>query len=128
MANQERNGRNVAVPDENRPSWRPQDEQGQRNRRNMDEDDARYDDDRFMARDRYWEDREDRMAERYGQGQSGYGAGRYGGDRSYEARNIGYQRDRDAGNWGERMERGGGMERRDYDRTVGDRFAGDRTF
>ena len=46
MANQERNGgRNVAVPDENRPSWRPQDEQGQRNRRNMNEEDDRYDDD-----------------------------------------------------------------------------------
>jgi len=132
MANQERNGGNVAVPDENRPSWRPQDEQGQRNRRNMDEDD--YDDDRFMARDRYWEDREDRMTERYGRGQSGYGAGRYGADRSYEVRNLGLRgyderpRDRDAGTWGERMERGGGMERVDYDRSAGDRYAGDRSF
>ncbi len=33
-----RNGRNVALPDENRPSWRPHDD-AQRNRRNMSDDD-----------------------------------------------------------------------------------------
>ena len=30
MANNQGNGRNVATPDENRPSWRPEDENGQR--------------------------------------------------------------------------------------------------
>src|SRR5690349_21118679 len=82
MANQQRNGRNVAMPEENRQSWRPQDE-GYR------------DEDRFASRDRErmgaqwddrssrWDDREDRSqsTEYYGQGQSGYGAGRYEGDR-----------------------------------------------
>jgi osmotically-inducible protein OsmY len=65
MANQERNGRNVAMPDENRPTWRPQDEYGQRNRRSMHEDDDRYAD-RYMSRDRggYWEDRRERMYDR----------------------------------------------------------------
>src|SRR5215218_9131527 len=94
MANQ--NGRNAAMPDENRPSWRPQDEGGQRSRR---DDDERYmsrdrDDDRYSS----WEDRSsrygdqgDRMSsERYGQGQSGYGSGRYEEDRSFGSRNLGY--------------------------------------
>ncbi|HEY5948346.1 MAG TPA: hypothetical protein VIV40_22775, partial [Kofleriaceae bacterium] len=126
MANQ--NGRNVAVPDENRPSWRPQDEAGQRNRRSMSDDDDRYmsrddrymsrddrympredrymsRDDRFMTRDRdddrfmrNWDDRSSRWdrdegyrsTERYGQGQSGYGAGRYEDDRGFQSRNMGY--------------------------------------
>lgn len=105
MANQ--NGRNVAMPDENRPSWRPEDEQ-QRNRRSMSDDDDRYmqrdRDDRYMRdrdEDRFWEDRNERSSrwdrdegyrstERYGQGQSGYGAGRYDEDRSYQSRNLGY--------------------------------------
>ena len=39
MANQQRNGRNVAMPEENRPSWRPQDEEHR-------------DDERFASRDR----------------------------------------------------------------------------
>ncbi len=69
MPNQERNGRNVAVPDENRPSWRPQDE-GQRSRRSMSDSDEH-----------------DRSTEHYGQGQSGYGSGRYEGDRSFRSRN-----------------------------------------
>lgn len=76
MANQERNGRNVAMPDENRPSWRPTDED----------------------RSQRMTDRDDRSIERYGQGQSGYGAGRYEGDRSYGSRNqanmSAYDRDR----------------------------------
>lgn len=84
MANQDRNGRNVAVPEENQPSWRPQDDQ-HRNRRNMNEDDRN--------RDREWSsrgwdrDEDDRNVERYGQGQSGYAAGRVEGDRSYGSRN-----------------------------------------
>lgn len=61
MANQD-NGRNVALPDENRASWRPQDEH-QRNRRNMSDEDERYEEDRYAR-------------SRYGQGQSGYGSGR----------------------------------------------------
>lgn len=158
MANNQGNGRNVAMPDENRPSWRPQDESGQRNRRSMSEDDDRErmmrdrdrDDERFMQRDRdrygHWEDRSTRWdrdegyraTERYGQGQSGYGAGRYEGDRSYESRNQGYpssydERMRDRGpderyavgrggsNWREerREERGderGGQDRSSYGR------------
>lgn len=69
------NGRNVALPDEMRPSWRPQDEQG-RNRRNLSEEDDRYEDDRYM---RHWEDRDRRdwdRDERY--------------DRSFQSRNQGY--------------------------------------
>ncbi len=91
MANQQRTGRNVAMPEENRPSWRPQ-------------DDEHRDDERFASRDRErmgaqwddrsarWDDREDRShsTEYYGQGQSGYAAGRYEGDRSYGSRNRGY--------------------------------------
>lgn len=81
MANQERNGRNVAVPDESRPTWRPQDENGQRNRRNL-TDDGQISD-----------ERSDRSTERYGQGQSGYAAGRNEGDRSYSSRNQASLRD-----------------------------------
>lgn len=91
MANQQRTGRNVATPDENHTTWRPQDETSR-------------DDERFATRDRErmgahwddrssrWDDREDRMhsTEYYGQGQSGYAAGRYEGDRSYGSRNRGY--------------------------------------
>ena len=81
------NGRNVALPDENRPSWRPQDEQN-RNRRPLSEEDDRFEDERYMyGQDRYarhwderdrrdWDrdrDRDDgyRSSERYGQGQGG---------------------------------------------------------
>jgi hypothetical protein len=64
MPNPERgNGRNVSLPDENRPSWRPQDENvTPRIRRTLGEDEERY---------RYWEDRdwdrdrEDYRSERY---------------------------------------------------------------
>ena len=58
--------RNVAVPDESRPDWRPQDEHGTRNRRNMnDDDDDNNRDDGYMARERerserYWGDRRER--------------------------------------------------------------------
>lgn len=96
MANQG-NGRNVAMPDENQPSWRPQDENGRSRSRNvsMRDDD---DDDRYSTRDRermgsHWEDRSERNYGGYrsteygGQGQSGYGAGRYEGDQSYGSRN-----------------------------------------
>ena len=68
MAQQDRNGsRNVAVPDESRPSWRPTDEAGRRNRRNLSEEDERYrrdreEDDRYMQRDRFmhWDERHTR--------------------------------------------------------------------
>jgi hypothetical protein len=80
------NGRNVALPDESRPSWRPQDEQNHRNRRPMSEEDDRFDEDRFAG---YWEDR------RY---RGGAGDDRIGGrasapypERSYGApRGYGY--------------------------------------
>jgi osmotically-inducible protein OsmY len=131
MANQQGNGRNVAVPDENRPSWRPEDDNGPRNRRNIDEDD-RYmrdrDDDRYQ-RGGYWEDRSTRdreegyrSTERYGMGQSGYGAGRYDEDRDYRSRNLSYpphmeERARERG--GDERWQGRGGPRwsdRDYDR------------
>src|SRR5437773_383393 len=68
------NGRNVALPDENRPSWRPQDE-SHRNRRTFSEEDDRFEDDRFS---RHWDDRDRRdsdrddswRGERYGQARS----------------------------------------------------------
>lgn len=98
-----RNGRNVALPEENRPSWRPQ-------------EDDRYEDDRRMRG--HWEDREHRDWDRdrddwrgsYGQGQSGYAAGRQRDDRSmhFESRNQGY-RDRDD---------------REHDRGTDDRWTG----
>jgi len=100
--NQSGNGRNVALPDENRPSWRPQDQ----NPRTRDE--GRYREDRELDRyasDRgrsresrmggHWEDDRDEsmrgrsdssMTDRYGQDQGGYGSGRYGEDRA-----LGYQ-------------------------------------
>lgn len=132
MANNQGNGRNVAVPDENRPSWRPEDDNGPRNRRNPSDDD----DDRYMSREdgRYgghWEDRNVRWdrdegrgterygTERYGQGQSGYGAGRYEDDRGFSSRNQAWRGDdrpwdrgtderfsrgRGGSSWGERDE------------------------
>jgi osmotically-inducible protein OsmY len=76
-------------------------------RHDRDEDDERY-----MSRERermgpqwddrsaHWDDREGRQrsTEYYGQGQSGYGAGRYEGDRAFSSRNVrwnGDERDRD---------------------------------
>jgi hypothetical protein len=98
-----RTGRSVALPDENRPSWRPQDEQ-HRARRAMSEEDDRYEEERYG---RHWEDR----GERYGMGQSGYAAGRYEGDRSlgFESRNQGYP---------------GSFEDRHRERGLDERFSG----
>ncbi len=63
------NGRNAAIPDDNRPSWRPQDQpQGYRS----------WEDDREES----W-----RSSERYGQGQSGYNAGRFADDRALQHQN-----------------------------------------
>jgi len=108
MANQDRKGRNVAMPDENQPTWRPQDEQS-RNRRNMSEDDRHRD--RDWASNRY-SDRDDdsRSIEHYGQGQSGYGSGRMENDRSWGSRNQANMTD-----WDQSRDRGGD-----------DRFSGGR--
>jgi osmotically-inducible protein OsmY len=123
MANQQGNGRNVAVPDENRQSWRPQDDNATRGRRGMSDDDDRYmsrdrDEDRYMQRDRdrfgsHWDERSSRdegyrSTERYGQGQSGYGAGRYEDDRGFQSRNMGYP---------------GGMDERARERGLDERFS-----
>ena len=76
------NGRNVAVPDENRPSWRPQDEHvTPRSRRTMSEEDERGRYRSMRPRDE-WEDREWEREDTY-QGQSGYAAGQ-GGDDAHE--------------------------------------------
>lgn len=98
MAN-ERNGRNAGL-DDDRQSWRPQDD-ADRNRRSMsgsgrDRDwDSHWDDRSSRMSDRDDDDRsDDRSIERYGQGQSGYGAGRYEDDRSYGSRNQGAMSDR----------------------------------
>ncbi len=96
MANQSQHGRNVVVPDEHRSSWSPHDQQtrGRSDRDRDDRDDERYDRDRGrggwggMRESRmstYRDDERDegyRTSERYGQGQSGYSAGRWGEDRS----------------------------------------------
>lgn len=137
MANHNQNGgRNIAIPDENRPSWRPQDHQGASARSRTNEDDRDYrswrdrnhrDGDRHAAdRDpRRWEggrgselgysDERDsaRSTERYGQ--SGYAAGRYGDDRSPHAQNR-----------NEMIPSPGSFEDRHHDHNVGadDRFTG----
>jgi osmotically-inducible protein OsmY len=142
VANHYQNGgRDVAVPDENRPSWRPQDQSAsnQRNRGNEDDHDNRSwrdrnyrDDDRGSAdRDpRRWEGsrgsevgygfHEDRAigrsTERYGQGQSGYSAGRYGDDRAQQG---GMQNRNDM--WAPSP---GSFEDRHYDAGTDDRFTG----
>ncbi|HEY0479328.1 MAG TPA: BON domain-containing protein [Kofleriaceae bacterium] len=110
MANHNQNGgRNGAVSDEPRSSWRPQDASpGTRTREAEDDRDYRAwrdhgfrDDDRAAGEreSRRWDagrgsegyrsgdpyddrDTSGRSTERYGQGQSGYSAGRYGDDRS----------------------------------------------
>ena len=84
MPNQNPNGRNMNRDrDEQRPSWRQQDM--------MDDDRERMsrggNESRWGAR-REWDDdrddryRDDRSTDRYGGGQSGYGSGRFGDDRS----------------------------------------------
>jgi hypothetical protein len=61
-----RSGRSVALPDENRPSWRPQDERtSQRARHTMSEEDERY-----------WEDRERRDWDRWERERDDYRHGR----------------------------------------------------
>jgi hypothetical protein len=102
------NGRKP-LPDENPATWRPQDDRSARGFRGRDDDDDRddrpwrdrsyHDDDRYAgSRDPqrwegsrgselgYYDDR-GRSTERYGQGQSGYSAGRYGDDRSQGTQN-----------------------------------------
>lgn len=132
MANRQGNGRrarNVAMPDENRPSWRPQDDYGPRVQHTMGEDEDRDRERRYRDRERYESDRErygqhwdelprrdfteepeshyrddpeahyraaesearQRSMESYGQGQSGYGAGRYGSDRALRSQSRGNQ-------------------------------------
>lgn len=137
------------MPDENRPTWRPQDERGQRARRSMSEDDDRDRERRYRDRERYETDRERyaqhwdemqrrdfsgdepeyhyrddpeahyRAAEResgargvesYGQGQSGYSAGRYASDRALRSQSRGNQY------------YPGGSEERSRDRGADDRF------
>ncbi len=87
MANQQGNGRNVAVPDENRPSWRPQDDDPARSR-SMSDDDDRYMRDRDRD-DRYRQRWEDRSRWDRDEGQR-YGRGRYDEDRGYSSHNLGY--------------------------------------
>jgi hypothetical protein len=97
-------GRNVALPEENQPSWRPEDDRPRARFRDDDDRDYRgwrdardRDDDRatveHLPHERDWRamrsgergdrafDSAERPIERWGQGQSGYGAGRYGDDR-----------------------------------------------
>ena len=85
MANYQNGGRNVAVPDENRPSWRPQD-QDERHRARGNDDDHDY----RGWRDRHF-DRQERDPRRWEGSRGselGYGEdhdlGRYGDDRHYD--------------------------------------------
>jgi len=105
-----RSGRSVALPDENRPSWRPQDEHTtQRARHSMTEEDDRYWEDRERRDwDRWERDRDDfrharrdaaypgSFEERYrerGYNPERYGAqGGYGGGRGYEPERLGTPR------------------------------------
>jgi len=81
---------------DDRPSWTPNDDQSRSDRdRDRDRDDERWVSDR--GRQGYPDQdagnfSRDRETESYGQGQSGYGAGRHGGDRSqgYQNRNQSY--------------------------------------
>jgi hypothetical protein len=109
VASYNQNGRE-ALSDENRSSWRPNDQQSHDRYRGGNEDDRDYRSfrDRFQDQDRsasgrdpqrwegsrgselgYHEDRNSygRSTENYGQGQSGYSAGRYGDDRSQRMQN-----------------------------------------
>jgi hypothetical protein len=93
--------------DEDRPSWRPQDQSAAAPRNRGNEDDHDYGSWRDRNQDRQTADRDPdrwegsrgselghgegrepgRSTERYGQGQSGYSAGRYGEDRSQQIQN-----------------------------------------
>ena len=109
MANQQGNGRNVSMPDESRPSWRPQDESTTpRSRRSMSDEDDR------SMRDRYshWDDRQgrwDRDDDRYSrrdEGRGGYNPERYGAQGGYGG-GRGFEYGGGYGHEGERMsERG----------------------
>ncbi|HET9623414.1 MAG TPA: BON domain-containing protein [Kofleriaceae bacterium] len=135
MANYQNNGgRNVAVPDENRQSWRPQDQDASSHRyRGGNEDDHDYRgwrernfDDRMERDPRRWEgsrgselgsweDHGMGSTEYYGQGQSGYSAGRYGDDRSQHLQMQ---------NRNDMRPSPGGFEERNYDLGTDDRFTG----
>jgi hypothetical protein len=91
MGTHNQNGRGMGGYGDRGPSWRPQDQ-------------GRDDDDRMHGRD-----------DDYGQGQSGYGAGRFGDDRAMEQ-----MRNRNQG------QRPGSFERHERGFGVDDRFAGGR--
>ena len=99
MANHPNGGRSSSA-DEHRPNWRPQDQSNASSSRARSEDDHDYgswrDRNEHVERDpRRWEgsrgsevgsgdDRDLGRTEHYGQGQSGYSAGRHGEDRSHQ--------------------------------------------
>ncbi|MBC7973864.1 MAG: BON domain-containing protein [Myxococcales bacterium] len=107
MGHYNQNGSRNATSDENRPSWRPQDQSSAAPRPRGNEDDHDYDSWRDRNQDRSTGDRDPsrwegsrgselghaenrdagRSTERYGQGQSGYSAGRYGDDGSQHMQN-----------------------------------------
>jgi osmotically-inducible protein OsmY len=130
VANHNQNGRDVALPEDSQPSWRPQDDLPAHSRDRDDDRDYRgwqdggyRDEDRYGERDvrggamrssaRYREDREarERSTERYGQGQSGYTAGRRGDERWQPPSR-------------ERRASAGSFEDRNHDLGVDDRFTG----
>jgi hypothetical protein len=81
MANQ--NGRNSSMSDDDRMSWRPQDDESMSSRNRRDDEERMYGRDRDDRYGRSWEDRSERSSrsiDRGGQGQSGYGAGSTGYD------------------------------------------------
>jgi hypothetical protein len=106
MATYNQNGRD-ALLDENRSSWRPDDQRSSPGRYHGNEDDRDLRSFRDRNQDRggdrdprrwegsrgselgYHDDRDSfgRSTEYYGQGQSGYSAGRHGGDRSQRGQN-----------------------------------------
>jgi len=100
MVNHNYSGSRQRSSNDDRPSWNPNDDQPRSDRdrdRGRDRDDERWASDRGRQgfpdpdADNFSRDRET-MTESYGQGQSGYGAGRHGGDRSqgYQNRNQPY--------------------------------------
>ena len=120
VANSNNGGRNVALPDENQPSWRPQDDEpglrghpDDREYRGWQDrgypDDDRYGDRRAAMRGTGYRSDRERATERYGQGQSGYGAGRRGEEPWQHVR---------------RTPTAGSFEDRNYDLGVDDRFTG----
>ncbi len=131
MGHHKQNGSRNATSEENRPGWRPQDQSSAAPRHRSNEDDHDYDSWRARNQDRptgerdpsrwegsrgselgHAEDRDaGRSTERYGQGQSGYSAGRYGDDGSQHRQNR------------NDMMRGSGN-REDRDLGVDDRFTG----